>query len=381
MRITTNQILRNYKSNLGNSLANLDSARVKVMTGRKFNSTAEDPGNALRAAVLERKYVRNDDYLNLVKDVQSFQDSQEDAAMQINNLAQHLSKQYGLEALNGTNSELSIREPYAAAWKGAQENMVLSLNASYEGKYVFAGGDGQTAPFKLIDVPKDPALPDGDKKQVLLYRNVDVTTGNLYDEDGKLVDADPTKSEERLEKLSKDSLYVDLGFGMTREKQDIIDSSNAFNTSLPGINLVGYGKYPANEDGIEDPKNMILLMGEISNILKEEDFNEDNYERYRELLEKFDGIYQDPNTGKKIPGGREQVLEKITELGTRTEFLTTTKDRLETSEINLATQIDNVVNVDMAEAIMNFSWAQYAYNASLKVGNNILTPSFIDFMR
>ena len=168
---------------------------------------------------------------------------------------------------------------------------------------------------------------------------------------------------------------------MTREKQDIIDSSNAFNTSLPGINLVGYGKYPANEDGIEDPKNMILLMGEISNILKEEDFNEDNYERYRELLEKFDGIYQDPNTGKKIPGGREQVLEKITELGTRTEFLTTTKDRLETSEINLATQIDNVVNVDMAEAIMNFSWAQYAYNASLKVGNNILTPSFIDFMK
>ena len=73
--------------------------------------------------------------------------------------------------------------------------------------------------------------------------------------------------------------------------------------------------------------------------------------------------------------------EKITELGTRTEFLTTTKDRLETSEINLATQIDNVVNVDMAEAIMNFSWAQYAYNASLKVGNNILTPSFIDFMK
>lgn len=376
MRITTNQILRNYKSNLGNSLSNLDSARVKVMTGRKFNSTAEDPSNALRAAVLERKYVRNDDYLNLVKDVQSFQDSQEDAAMQINNLAQHLSKQYGLEALNGTNGEVSIRETYAAAWKGAQENMVLSLNASYEGKYVFAGGDGQTAPFKLIDVPEDPAQPDGDKKQVLLYRNVDVTTGNLYDESGKLMDADPAKSKERLEKLSNDSLYVDLGFGMTREKSDTIDSSNAFNTSLPGINLVGYGTY---EDG--DPKNMILLMGEISNILKEEDFSGDNYERYRELLEKFDGIYEDPATGKKVPGGREQVLEKITELGTKTEFLTTTKDRLETSEINLATQIDNVVNVDMAEAIMNFSWAQYAYNASLKVGNNILTPSFIDFMK
>ena len=65
MRITTNQILRNYKSNLGTSLSNLDIARTRVMTGRKFNSTAEDPANALRASVLERKYVRNQDYLKI----------------------------------------------------------------------------------------------------------------------------------------------------------------------------------------------------------------------------------------------------------------------------------------------------------------------------
>ena len=30
MRITTNQILRNYKSNLATSLTNLDSARVNI---------------------------------------------------------------------------------------------------------------------------------------------------------------------------------------------------------------------------------------------------------------------------------------------------------------------------------------------------------------
>ena len=59
MRITTNALLRNYKSNLSASIANLDSTRTKVMTQRKFNSTKEDPSSALRAAVLERKYVRN----------------------------------------------------------------------------------------------------------------------------------------------------------------------------------------------------------------------------------------------------------------------------------------------------------------------------------
>lgn len=355
MRITTNAILRNYKSNLGASLSNLDTARTKVMTQRKFNSTAEDPSSALRASVLQRKYARNEDYLTLVQDVQSFQDSQEDAAMQINNLAKTLSKQYGLEALNGTNGSKEIRETYADAWRGAQESMVLSLNASYEGKYVFAGSDGLTAPFKLTE--------DANGKQILLYRNVDVTTGELYKEDGTIDTAasgDPTKNQQRLEELSGDSLFVDLGFGLNIDSTTGIDSSSVFNTSLPGINVVGFGTNA--ETG--NSKNMLILMGQIADKLEADEFD---YEGYRDLLAEFDA-------------GRDTVLEKVTMLGTQTEFLTTTKDRLDTSKINLSTQIDNVVNVDMAEAIMNFSWAQYAYNAALKVGNNILTPSFIDFM-
>lgn len=342
MRITTNAILRNYKSNLGTSLKNLDTARTQVMTQRKFNSAAEDPSSALRAAILERKYVKNEDYLNIVKDVQSFQDAQEDAAMQIETISKNLSKRYGLEALNGTNGSLETRETYADAWRGAQESLILSLNASYEGKYVFAGSDGKTAPFKLET--------KNDGSQILTFRGVDVNT------------TDPNEKKV-LEELSKDTLFVDLGFGLNvkGEGADIeIDSSSAFNTSLPGINLVGFGQ---DDDG--DPVNMVLLCGKIADELEKEDFDRDAYTR---LLGKFDD-------------GRNNVLEKVTILGTQTEFLTTTKDRLETSSISLSTQIDNVVNVDMAEAIMNFSWAQYVYNAALKVGNNILTPSFIDFMK
>lgn len=340
MRITTNAILRNYKSNLGTSLRNLDTARTRVMTQRKFNSTAEDPSNALRAAILERKYAKNEDYLNTVKDVQSFQDSQEDAAMQIETIAKQLSKRYGLEALNGTNGSLETRETYADAWRGAQESLVLSLNASYEGKYVFAGGDGKNAPFKLET--------DANGKQILTYRGLDVN--------------DPA-NKDALDKLSKEAIYVDLGFGLNIDaaNRDIdIDSSSAFNTSLPGINLAGYGK---DDNGMTN--NIVLLCGEIADVLNAPDFDRD---KYTELLKKFDE-------------GRNDVLQNVTILGTQTEFLTTTKDRLETSSISLATQIDNVVNVDMAEAIMDFSWAQYAYNSALKVGNNILTPSFIDFMK
>ncbi len=340
MRITTNAILRNYNKNLSTSMKNLDTMRNRVMTQRKYMSTAEDPSSALRATSLERKYAKNNDYLDTVEDIQSHQNAQEDSAMQISNIALVLAKQYGIEGMNGTNHSKETRQTYADAWRGAQQSMLLSLNATYGDEYVFGGSDAKNVPFTLEEV---------NGKQVLKYRGEDVTDGDM----------------DKLTQLSKDTHFIDLGFGL-----DVTDSANppdgkynidpatAFNTSLPGINLVGYGK-----DG-NDPKNMVLLAGMVADELEKEPFD---YDRYKELVGKFED-------------GRNDLLSQVTILGTQTEFLTTTKERLENNKIQIAEDYDNVVNVDMAEAIMDFSWAQYVYNASLKVGNNILTPSFIDFM-
>ncbi len=346
MRITTNAILRNYNKNLSTSMKNLDTMRNRVMTQRKYMSTAEDPSSALRATALERKYAKNNDYLDTVDDIQSHQNAQEDSAMQISNIALVLAKQYGIEGMNGTNHSKETRQTYADAWRGAQQSMLLSLNATYGDEYVFGGSDAKNVPFTL----EDGVDGYGNKIQILKYRGEDVTNG-----DPKI-----------LEELSKDSHFIDLGFGLGVEDvanppdgQYNIDPATAFNTSLPGINLVGYG-----QDADKDPKNMVLLAGMVADELEKEPFD---YDRYKELVGKFED-------------GRNDLLSEVTILGTQTEFLTTTKERLENNKIQIAEDYDNVVNVDMAEAIMDFSWAQYVYNASLKVGNNILTPSFIDFM-
>ena len=337
MRITTNAILRNYKSNLANSMSALDTARNKVMTGRQFSSAAENPASALRSSVLERKYVKTLDNISSAKDAQSFLDSQESAAMQISDLALTLTKQYGLEALNGTSGTEEIRKTYADAWRSAQESLILSLNSSYEGKYVFAGSDGKNPPFALSTDPKTG-------KQILTYRGLDVN--------------DPA-NKAKLAELAKDTTYVDLGFGLT-ENNGVIDPSSAFNTSLPGLNLVGYG-----QDANGTTKNMVLLAGEIADCLEKEPFDKEEYEK---LLNSFED-------------GRNSVLEQVTTLGTKSSFLENSLERLEDNKLGLSTQLDNVVNIDMADAITQFSWAQYAYNAALKVGTNILSPSFIDFMR
>lgn len=49
IRVTTNGMLRNYKSSLMNSTNHLNDAFKTVLTGRKFNSYAENPAAATQA--------------------------------------------------------------------------------------------------------------------------------------------------------------------------------------------------------------------------------------------------------------------------------------------------------------------------------------------
>ena len=141
---------------------------------------------------------------------------------------------------------------------------------------------------------------------------------------------------------------------------DQVVSSSAFNLSLPGINAVGYG---VDDKGMSN--NIVVMAGKLADALEAETFDADHY---RDLMVKFDTL----NTS---------LSNQVTEIGVKSEFLTTTKDRLDNAEISIQQQMSSVEGVDMAEAITNYSWDQYAYNAALKVGTSILSSSFIDFMR
>ncbi|MFR3730911.1 flagellin [Lacrimispora sp.] len=336
MRITTNALLRNYKNNLSTTINNLNNSRTHVMTQRSFNSVAEDPFSAARASQLHRKYYSNQDNLSMLKDVQSRQDGQEDALRQVSDMVKTISKEYNVQAMNGTNQTKETRQSYASAIRQFQKSMVLSLNSTYEDTFLFAGTDGNNPPFTLSD------------SGTLTYRGIDVDA------------AAGTADYSTLYKYSKENLYVDLGMGFSLDDSNQVVPSSAFNLSLPGIKAIGFGK---DEDGISN--NAIVLAGQLADALEAEEFDSDSY---RKLMGKFESL----STG---------LLNQVTELGVKSSFLTTTKDRLENSEIALQEQMENVEGIDMAEAISNYMWNQYAYNAALKVGTSILSPSFIDFMK
>lgn len=331
MRITTNMVMRNYNNNLMSTLGGLEAGRKQVETYRRFTSSYEDPASSAKAAILERRQARNADYLNNLENVQKWQDTQEDIATQLSNIAKEIEGRYVIEADNGTNLDPDTRNVYAQTLRGLQEQMVQTLNARYGETFAVAGADGKEQPFELS--------ADG---KTLTYRGVDVVNG------------DPAL----LEELANEATYVDLGLGLGEDGTDV-SASTAFDCSLPGIRLVGYGK-----DDAGNAKNMVVLVGQLAEVLEAPTFDQ---EKYGELWSNF-------------CDGASNLRDELATLGTKTQMLTQTKTRLENEELAIAEQIDSAVSIDPAEAIMNYSWAMYAYNSALKVGTSIITPSLLDFL-
>ncbi len=329
MRITTSMIMRNYRSNLNNTMVDQERARKQVETGRRFSAAYEDPASAAKGAILEQRYARNTDYLNAAKNAQTWLDSQEDVLNQLNTISVKVREDYAPSALTDTSGEAG-RKAYASTLRELQKSMIHTLNTKYGDAYVMAGSDGKNPPFELKD--------DG----TVLYRGVDVTKG-----------------ANRLKNLANDHTYIDLGFGMSFDANGVVSSSSAFDTALPGIAAVGYGE----EDGISN--NIIVLIGKMADTLEADTFNAGEFEKY----------------WTRLSDKSDDLQDQFTKIGAKGQLLTATTTKLENEKENIEIQYKDAMGVDSAKAITDYSYAQYVYNAALKVGTSILSPSLLDFMK
>ena len=177
-----------------------------------------------------------------------------------------------------------------------------------------------------------------------------------------------TADGDKLEAMNQETSYVDIGSGLSEDANGELISSSAFNGALSGIDFVGYG---VDDDG--DPKNMVSVIMKLSDIFKrcDPDTGEWASAQDREDANRLTG---------KLKSGIDDITSKWTSLDGRTSYLSTTEDRLEQTASELNEQILGIEQVDLASAITDFSWAQYCYNAALKVGNSILSQSLIDYM-
>lgn len=346
MRITTNAMMRNYNSSLLMNLENVNAARERVSSKRRYSKASEDPASAQRAAQLQRRYLRNEDYIDTVETAQIRQDTADSALQQISKLVSQALNSDSNQAASDSNS--SQRHVFATTLRGIQNSLVEVANTSYEGKYLFAGADGANLPFSL-DTTTTP--------NKVTYRGLDVS--------------DPA-NKAALDALLDEKLYIDIGLGIKTTTGNAatnaseINGASVMDVALTGNKLFGYGT-TGDVDSNGDPisKNVIALLGQMADELEKDPLDHDIFNKMQAQLQ----------------AGHDSIVDFNSTVGVKSRFLETTKGRLEDEQINLYTQLDSIENIQPTEAIMDFSYSQYAYNMLLKVGTSLLSNSFIDFMR
>lgn len=329
MRITTNQVLNNYQTNLSKTSVELDTARNRVLTKRNFMKTSEDPASAAVAYKLRKEYIQTGDHIENVKDATSQFDAVESSAMEMSTIAKKANALI-LEGISKTTS-LESRKTIATSLRQMQESIVMSANSKLGESFLFGGQTTDSTPFELVDGK-------------LQYYGLDVSS------------TDPAV-QTKLKEMSNAAVYVDLGFGLSFTSGKI-DTNSAFNVAISGLNALGFGQ----SDGKD--QNLVNILGNIADELEKDPTDS----------EKLDGL------SKQFTESSSKLADFITSIGTKSNFLELTETRLKDNQFTLNEKIVSVENVDLAAAITDYSWAQYAYNSALKVGNSILSQSFIDFM-
>lgn len=370
-RITTNGMMMSYKSNLMRSYNNLASVTEKVTTHRQFNSYAESPSKASQAFQLRRSRWNVENQLANNKQVKhKFQQAWDCMESSYQDLGHKLVKYSSLRAQN--DPDAGGRQALGEIIKGAAESFMQTMNAKYGENFVFSGADGETVPFSW-----------GENGEVL-YRGmpVDVATPTEAELAAGGWEANYPEYAKLYNTVENEHTYVDLGMGMKEDKDGNLIDSSAFDTALSGIAFIGYGQREVTpEDGAAEvvPNNIIAVIREYGEILSQCDAGDGSYP---EDPAKW------PNGSKNRCDALEMQLEDmLNELhanwmshDTRATFLNTNQDRLESMDDSLNEQITDVEDVDPADAITALMWAQYSYNAALRIGTSILSQSLIDYM-
>ena len=172
----------------------------------------------------------------------------------------------------------------------------------------------------------------------------------------------------KLEYMSQEADYVDIGRGLQEDLEGNLIESSAFNQALQGINFLGYG---VDADG--DPKNIVSLarrMGELCSQFSDGEWSKESggWEELNRLAKKFEKMSDELNT-------------MHTDMDADAKALKNNNDLLTDKADTMKEQIHDLEDMDEAEAISAFIWAQYSYNAALRVGNSVLSESLMDYMR
>ena len=289
-----------------------------------------------------------------VPDVMTFKDNNGDTQLLEVNAGTNLVSQGGGSYIKMDTSALIKQSDF--------DDIITNDPTAQQPNILYKDAAGTPLCFNEKGEVVDPAAYTGD----IYYLNMDKAQADGLVMTTKHSDA-ACKDAEKLKYLANEKNYVDIGLGFKEDENGNLLDSSGFNAALPGISFLGYG---VDEDG--DPKNIYSIvqrLTEISDSVPEGGkWTDDVYDEFDRLVGKLETACSSFKT-------------EFTNLAAGTTKLDNQEQLLVDNFDNLQEQYAALEDVDMVDSITSFIWAEYCYNAALKVGNSILSESLMDYLK
>ena len=161
-RMTTVGTLKNYRYNLNSSNNTMTKAMTAVLTGRLFNSYAEDPALATRCFQIRNSYWRAQSQLNVNDSIRHKYDVAWEAlgSMSTDLYAQAQDTSFTSVIRSLSDPTGPGRVALGQSLESKAKDLAQIMNGRYGENYVFAGADTLNAPFTW-EARKNPAYIEG----------------------------------------------------------------------------------------------------------------------------------------------------------------------------------------------------------------------------
>lgn len=296
--------------------------------------------------------------------------------------------------------DVAVNNTGAADFDADVEALVKQYNEHEPRKYDAKYADGKLTFTAKEGGKKDP-VPTATLKVGGVTTDLTVKTeveGKDEDVEGRKA---ATEANEAIQKMLGETTFVDLGMGFEEGEDGKIKPDTAFNSAMCGLKYLGgsdeqtaaglpYGGYGRDADG--DPLNFISLIKKTGELLYNCDqdtgaWGDDDKapawgtkDDEGNIVNEYGSTRTIDRMIKKLQNALGKVSVTHVDLDAEVAFLDSNKERLKELDDTLNNQIVGTEDLDPAEAITSLMWAQYSYNAALKIGNGILSQSLLDYL-
>ena len=377
MRVAQRTISRNYMTSLNNTLSKRADILARSESGLRFEQLSEDVAAGARAMDTQESRYAATQQKNTAEALVKELDSAWKALGTADSIIQDVLEEMKSAAGVRTEEKLDAIKEKVGAMKA---QYLQTLNSQYGGKYLFGGTNNATPPFTEGE---DGRLQFNGITVANIYKYGDKY---YYVEDGKKPDFDytvtpPVKNEPGDPLVPQSGkIYLDTGFGLS-VGADGVDSRTAFQVNVVGLDAVGYmgfltdeesnvgfdpdGKFCEEVQGwIHQTNNIYDLISETEKLLAP-DYDEKRLDDMQLRLTTMDD---------KMRMARTFTDTQSTSLEYLVDQLKSDIDGMEKLE-------DSLMTAEPAGEAIKMKNVEYAWQAVLALGSQILPSSLLDYLR